>query len=85
MMYASESRDPTIGTHQSALLLAEFPLKDPDIAARHFRRLSERVWGDPDALAPTFTLICFERLKASGISSIMIFRLCTYLNGTYKV
>ena len=53
MMYASESRDPTIGTHQSSLLLAEYFLSDPEVARRRFRRLSERVWGYPDAFEPT--------------------------------
>jgi aldehyde:ferredoxin oxidoreductase len=54
MMYASESRDPTIGTHSSSLHLAEFLIKDREIARRQFRRLSERVWGYPDGLEPTF-------------------------------
>jgi aldehyde:ferredoxin oxidoreductase len=54
MMHASTSRDPTIGTHHSSLLLAEFLLADRDIALRQFRRLSEQVWGYPDALEPTF-------------------------------
>lgn len=54
MMYASESRDPTIGSHQSSLLLADFILKDRELARRQFRRLSEKVWGDPSALEPTF-------------------------------
>lgn len=54
MMHASESRDPTIGTHQSSLLHAEFFLDDPDLARRRFRRLSQQVWGYPDALEPTF-------------------------------
>jgi aldehyde:ferredoxin oxidoreductase len=54
MMYASESRDPTIGAHQSSLLLAEFPLANREVARRQFRRLSEKVWGYADALEPTF-------------------------------
>jgi aldehyde:ferredoxin oxidoreductase len=54
MMHASTSRDPTIGTHQSSLLLAEFLLADRNVALRQFRRLSEQVWGYPDALEPTF-------------------------------
>jgi aldehyde:ferredoxin oxidoreductase len=54
MMYASESRDPTIGTHQSGLLHADWVLADRDLARRQFRRLSEQVWGYPDALEPTF-------------------------------
>jgi aldehyde:ferredoxin oxidoreductase len=54
MMHASTSRDPTIGTHQSSLLLAEFLLADRELALRQFRVLSEKVWGYPDALEPTF-------------------------------
>ncbi|GAB4539001.1 MAG: hypothetical protein Kow0063_27410 [Anaerolineae bacterium] len=54
MMHASTSRDPTIGAHQSSLLLAEFLLADRDVALRQFRLLSEKLWGYPDALEPTF-------------------------------
>ncbi len=54
MMHASTSRDPTIGTHHSSMLLAEFLMADREIALRQFRALSEKVWGYPDALEPTF-------------------------------
>jgi aldehyde:ferredoxin oxidoreductase len=54
MMHASASRDPTIGTHQSSLLHADFLLHDPELASRQFRALSEKVWGYPDALEPSF-------------------------------
>jgi aldehyde:ferredoxin oxidoreductase len=54
MMHVSTSRDPTIGTHHSSLHLAEFLLADPELARRQFRVLSEKVWGYPDALEPTF-------------------------------
>lgn len=54
MMYASESRDPTIGSHQSSLLIAEFLLANRELASRQFRHLSEKVWGYPEALEPTF-------------------------------
>lgn len=56
MMYASESRDPTIGSHLSSLHLADamLALKDPDLSRRQYRRLAEQVWGDADALEPTF-------------------------------
>jgi aldehyde:ferredoxin oxidoreductase len=53
MMHIGESRDPTIGTHQSSLIHAEFLLADPGLARRRFRALSEKVWGYPEALAPT--------------------------------
>jgi hypothetical protein len=54
MMYASETRDPTIGGHHSSLLLADFVLADRELSQRQFRLLSEKVWGYPDALEPTF-------------------------------
>jgi aldehyde:ferredoxin oxidoreductase len=54
MMHASTSRDPTIGTHHSSMLLADFLLVDRDVALPQFRRLSEQVWGYPDALEPSF-------------------------------
>jgi aldehyde:ferredoxin oxidoreductase len=54
MMHISESRDPTIGSHQSSLLHAEFMLTDRELARRQFRRLSDKVWGYSDALEPTF-------------------------------
>lgn len=54
MMHAGTGRDPAIGSHQSSLLLAEFLLADRELARRQFRRLSGEVWGNPDALEPTF-------------------------------
>ncbi len=54
MMYASETRDPTIGGHHSSLLLADFILADREVSRRQFRILSEKIWGYPDALEPTF-------------------------------
>jgi aldehyde:ferredoxin oxidoreductase len=35
-------------------MLADFLLADPELACRQFRVLSEKVWGYPDALEPTF-------------------------------
>jgi aldehyde:ferredoxin oxidoreductase len=54
MMYASESRDPTIGTHQCGLLLAEWILADPAEARLKLRRVAETAWGLPDAFEPNF-------------------------------
>jgi aldehyde:ferredoxin oxidoreductase len=54
MMYASESRDPTIGTHQSVLLLADLVLENRDLARKQFRIVSKKTWGDEDALEPGF-------------------------------
>jgi aldehyde:ferredoxin oxidoreductase len=58
MMYASESRDPTIGTHQSGLLLADWVLHDPASAMPKLAKVAEQAWGIPDAFEPTFE---FER------------------------
>ena len=54
MMHISESRDPTIGSHLSSLLLADLVLTDEKLARKQFRVLSKKVWGQPDALDPTF-------------------------------
>jgi aldehyde:ferredoxin oxidoreductase len=54
MMHISESRDPTIGTHNSSLLLAEYLIENRELARRQFRILAEKVWGYSDALEPTF-------------------------------
>jgi aldehyde:ferredoxin oxidoreductase len=54
MMHISESRDPTIGSHQSVLSLAEFLVDDVDLARARLRTVSAAVWGDPNALEPTF-------------------------------
>ena len=54
MMYASETRDPTIGGHHGSLLLSDFVLADRELSRRQFRILSEKVWGYADALEPTF-------------------------------
>ncbi len=54
MMYASESRDPTIGTHQSVLILADLVLENRALARRQFRLVSQKTWGDETALEPTF-------------------------------
>jgi hypothetical protein len=53
MMYISETRDPTIGSH-SLMHMAELQLAEGDIALKKFRRLSEHVWKDPVALEPDF-------------------------------
>lgn len=54
MMYASESRDPTIGTHQAGLLLADWVLFDAEAARPKLARVAEQAWGIPDAFEPTF-------------------------------
>jgi aldehyde:ferredoxin oxidoreductase len=54
MMIAGESRDPTIGTHQSSLMLANLMLEERELARRQFRIVSQKTWGYPDALEPIF-------------------------------
>jgi aldehyde:ferredoxin oxidoreductase len=54
MMHLGANRDPTIGTHQSCLLNAEFLIANRELYRKQFRRLSEKVWGYADALEPTF-------------------------------
>ena len=54
MMYASESRDPTIGTHQSGMILADWVLMDEPEARRKLSRVAESAWGLPDAFEPSF-------------------------------
>ena len=54
MMYASESRDPAIGTHQSVLILADLVLEDRELARKQFRTVSKKTWGYAEALEPTF-------------------------------
>jgi len=54
MMHIGANRDPTIGTHQSCLHMAEFLIADRELYRRHFRRISEKVFGYADAFEPTF-------------------------------
>jgi aldehyde:ferredoxin oxidoreductase len=53
MMYISESRDPTIGSH-SLLHMAELQLIYGETALKKFRTLSSKVWNDSGALEPSF-------------------------------
>lgn len=53
MLYATEARDPTIGTH-SLMHLAEIQLARGPEALAKFRVLSERLWGRPNVLEPDF-------------------------------
>ena len=55
LMYASESRDPAIGSHSSCLFLANILLKDGDLARGKLRALSKRLWGTEEALEPGFS------------------------------
>ncbi len=55
MMYASESRDPTIGSHQSYLILSDFVMgEDIEGGRRQLRKASQSIWGTPDGFEPTF-------------------------------
>ena len=53
LMYASESRDPTIGSHSSLMHLADIMCHDENAALPRLRQLGEEVWGDREALMPT--------------------------------
>jgi len=54
MMYLSETRDPTIGSHQTIMSNEAFLRHDPERTPARFRKLAQKVWGDPDALEPSF-------------------------------
>ena len=57
LMYASESRDPTIGTHSSCFLLAELFIKYEAVALRKFRRLSKQLWDNDQGLEPNYECV----------------------------
>lgn len=57
LMYASESRDPTIGTHSACFLLADLYLKYGEVAQSKFRRLSKDLWGSDQALEPNYEYV----------------------------
>lgn len=57
LMYASESRDPTIGTHSACLHLANIYLKDRECALKKFRALSKQLWGNEQALEPNYEFV----------------------------
>jgi aldehyde:ferredoxin oxidoreductase len=54
MMHASETRDPTIGSHSSLMHLAEVMLHDQASAMPQLRKLAEEVWGDRGVVEPTY-------------------------------
>jgi len=55
MMYASESRDPTIGSHQSFMILSDFVMGDnAEGGRRQLSKASQKIWGAPDAFEPAF-------------------------------
>lgn len=53
MMYANETRDPTIGSH-SLMHLSDILLARPEEARKKFTVLGSRLWGLPDALLPNY-------------------------------
>jgi len=53
IMYATESRDPTIGTH-SYLQIADIYMHDRSIALEKLRPLAKLVWGSEEAIEPSF-------------------------------
>ncbi len=54
LMYASESRDPTIGSHASCMLLANLKVRHGELAAARLRLLSKELWAAENALDPTY-------------------------------
>lgn len=53
MMYANETRDPTIGSH-TLMHLSDILLSRPEEAKKKFTRLGEELWGTPTALLPNY-------------------------------
>ncbi|MBO3802472.1 MAG: hypothetical protein JTT11_01130 [Candidatus Brockarchaeota archaeon] len=53
IMYATESRDPTIGTH-GYLQIADLYMRDPALALEKLRPLARSVWGSEQAAEPSF-------------------------------
>jgi aldehyde:ferredoxin oxidoreductase len=54
LMYATESRDPAIGTHSSFLHLAELFLYDQASFLTKLRPIAARLWGSEKAIEPSF-------------------------------
>ena len=46
LMYASESRDPAVGTHTAILFLANLYIQEGEEALKKFRKTGEKIWGD---------------------------------------
>lgn len=54
LMYASESRDPTICTHSSFLHLAEIFLEDKGTFLEKIKPVSAKLWGSEEAMFPSY-------------------------------
>ncbi|UCE56313.1 MAG: hypothetical protein JSV31_12985 [Desulfobacterales bacterium] len=54
LMYATESRDPAIGTHSSFLHLAELFLYDRKLFLTKLRPIAAKLWGSEKAIEPSF-------------------------------
>jgi aldehyde:ferredoxin oxidoreductase len=54
LMYATESRDPAIGTHTSLFHLANLYLDDSESFIPKMKRVAKRLWGSEKALDPDF-------------------------------
>ncbi|MCX8171464.1 MAG: hypothetical protein N3E47_05785 [Candidatus Bathyarchaeota archaeon] len=54
LMYATESRDPTICTHTSFLHLAELYLDDKDAFLLKLKPIAAKLWGSEKAIEPSF-------------------------------
>lgn len=54
LMYASESRDPAIGTHSSCMHLAELYMDDKEAFLNKLSPISAKLWGSEKAIEPIF-------------------------------
>jgi aldehyde:ferredoxin oxidoreductase len=54
IMYATESRDPSIGAHAAFLHLANIFMEDPKDFLTKTKPLAKQLWGHEDALNPNF-------------------------------
>jgi aldehyde:ferredoxin oxidoreductase len=57
LMYATEARDPTIGTHSSVLFLANIMMADQKTALERYKVLARKLWNDERALDPSFEAV----------------------------
>ena len=57
LMYASESRDPCIGSHTAYMQLANVTLNDGERSREKFKKLSMNLWGSEEGFEPNFKCI----------------------------
>ncbi len=54
LMYATETRDPAIGTHSSFLHLAELFIYDRELFLTKLKPIAAKLWGSEKAIEPSF-------------------------------